>query len=68
MKTKVCSKCGVERPEIAFELLPSGKTRRSCRVCRSEYAKHWNADNRPLPKKYRFNNFVQAGFGSNDLT
>lgn len=36
MREIVCAKCGEPKPEIAFELLRSGRPRSVCRTCRSQ--------------------------------
>jgi hypothetical protein len=49
---KICSKCGVEKPEMEFYIRPDRQNdaRTShCRVCLSEYKKHWEKLN--LDKK-----------------
>lgn len=35
MREIICAKCGEPKPEIAFELLRSGRPRSVCRACRS---------------------------------
>lgn len=39
MKTKICTKCGVEKSEDEFYLYPNGKVRPSCKLCASLYAR-----------------------------
>lgn len=47
---KQCTKCGVEKPEDAFEMQPSrGRRRSECRECRRVAGKEWLAKRRLNP-------------------
>ena len=47
METKVCSKCGEEKPLNEFE-----KGRKQCKKCRKEYMKQWREEHKEYMKQW----------------
>lgn len=53
METKICAKCGAEKPNTEEYFHKRGKTLESrCSICRSEYYKAWRTKNVEKSKKY----------------
>ncbi len=57
METKVCNKCGIEKPIDEFELrADTKKYRNTCKICRKEYSSKWHKDNIEHIKEYNEKN------------
>ncbi len=54
MKTKTCSKCGIEKPLSEFSPHPTCKdgVRGTCKRCASEFAKRWQREKRKTLRGY----------------
>jgi len=61
METKICTKCGIEKPNTKdYFCIDRGSLTSRCRICRNEYYKIWKTKNvkkcRKYNKEYRIQN------------
>lgn len=58
MKSKICSKCGVEKNMCEFHINNFGKSgyHSQCKKCKNNYKKAYNQNNKNKRKEYRLKN------------
>ena len=56
-ETKICNKCGIEKPLSEFEFRSDTKKyRNTCKECRKKYTSKWHKENLEYVKEYLQNN------------
>lgn len=53
MATRICNKCGAEKPLSEFRKSPKGNYRNKCKVCTYQEKHRWNAENKTEIREYQ---------------